>query len=92
MKRKSILLSLLLAIFVVGGMFAQEPTYSKMSPYTRILLDILAKKDTANSLLRSSISGDYLSAFVKVATDEGWASLDSAGCRIRTRTGDIATV
>ena len=37
MKRKSILLSLLLAIFVVGGMFAQEPTYSKMSPYTRIL-------------------------------------------------------
>ena len=32
MKRKSILLSLLLAIFVVGGMFAQEPTYSKMSP------------------------------------------------------------
>ncbi|MCS2558544.1 hypothetical protein NXW63_15355 [Parabacteroides distasonis] len=92
MKRKSILLSLLLAIFVVGGMFAQEPTYSKMSPYTRILLDKLAKKDTANSLLRSSISGDYLSAFVKVATDEGWASLDSAGCRIRTRTGDIATV
>ena len=87
MKRKSILLSLLLAIFVVGGMFAQEPTYSKMSPYTRILLDKLAKKDTANSLLRSSISGDYLSAFVKVATDEGWASLDSAGCRIRTRTG-----
>ena len=72
MKRKSILLSLLLAIFVVGGMFAQEPTYSKMSPYTRILLDKLAKKDTANSLLRSSISGDYLSAFVKVATDEGW--------------------
>lgn len=70
MKRKSILLSLLLAIFVVGGMFAQEPTYSKMSPYTRILLDKLAKKDTANSLLRSSISGDYLSAFVKVATDE----------------------
>ena len=69
MKRKSILLSLLLAIFVVGGMFAQEPTYSKMSPYTRILLDKLAKKDTANSLLRSSISGDYLSAFVKVATD-----------------------
>jgi len=64
MKRKSILLSLLLAIFVVGGMFAQEPTYSKMSPYTRILLDKLAKKDTANSLLRSSISGDYLSAFV----------------------------
>lgn len=56
MKRKSILLSLLLAIFVVGGMFAQEPTYSKMSPYTRILLDKLAKKDTANSLLRSSIS------------------------------------
>ena len=92
MKKKSILLSLLLAIFVVGGMFAQEPTYSKMSPYTRILLDKLAKKDTANSLLRSSISGDYLSAFVKVATDEGWASLDSAGCRIRTRTGDIATV
>ena len=92
MKRKSILLSLLLAIFVVGGMFAQEPTYSKMSPYTRILLDKLAKKDTANSLLRSSISGDYLSAFVKVATDEGWASLDSAGCRIRTRTGDIAPV
>ena len=92
MKRKSILLSLLLAIFVVGGMFAQEPTYSKMSPYTRILLDKLAKKDTANSLLRSSISGDYLSAFVKVATDEGWASLDSAGCRIRTRAGDIATV
>lgn len=92
MKRKSILLSLLLAIFVVGGMFAQEPTYSKMSPYTRILLDKLAKKDTANSLLRSSISGDYLSAFVKVATDEGWAFLDSAGCRIRTRTGDIATV
>ena len=83
MKRKSILLSLLLAIFVVGGMFAQEPTYSKMSPYTRILLDKLAKKDTANSLLRSSISGDYLSAFVKVATDEGWASLDSAGCRIQ---------
>lgn len=78
MKKKSILLSLLLAIFVVGGMFAQEPTYSKMSPYTRILLDKLAKKDTANSLLRSSISGDYLSAFVKVATDEGWASLDSA--------------
>ena len=39
MKRKSILLSLLLAIFVVGGMFAQEPTYSKMSPYTRILLE-----------------------------------------------------
>ena len=34
MKKKSILLSLLLAIFVVGGMFAQEPTYSKMSPYT----------------------------------------------------------
>ena len=64
------MLSLLLAIFVVGGMFAQEPTYSKMSPYTRILLDKLAKKDTANSLLRSSISGDYLSAFVKVATDE----------------------
>ena len=92
MKRKSILLSLLLAIFVEGGMFAQEPTYSKMSPYTRILLGKLAKKDTANSLLRSSISGDYLSAFVKVATDEGWASLDSAGCRIRTRTGDIATV
>ena len=66
MKRKSILLSLLLAIFVVGGMFAQEPTYSKMSPYTRILLDKLAKKDTANSLLRSSISGDYLSAFGRV--------------------------
>lgn len=37
MKKKSILLSLLLAIFVVGGMFAQEPTHSKMSPYTRIL-------------------------------------------------------
>ena len=32
MKKKSILLSLLLAIFVVGGMFAQEPTYSEMSP------------------------------------------------------------
>ena len=26
MKKKSILLSLLLAIFVVGGMFAEEPT------------------------------------------------------------------
>lgn len=32
------------------------------------------------------------SAFVKVETEEAWAEVEAADCRIQTRTGDIATV
>lgn len=92
MKRRSTLLSLLLATICGIGGIAQDAPYSKMSPHTRILLDQWGRKDTAGLLLRSAVSGEYLSAFVEVETEEAWAELESAGCRIRTRTGDIATV
>lgn len=92
MRKRSTLLSLFLASMVGISGFSQDVTYSKMSPHTRILLDRLEKKDTLHSSLRSAVEGEYLSAFVQVETEEAWAEVEAAGCRIQTRTGDIATV
>ncbi len=92
MRKRSTLLSLLLASIVGISGFSQDATYSKMSPHTRILLDRLERNDTIHSSLRSAVEDEYLSAFVKVETEEAWAEVEAAGCRIQTRTGDIATV
>ena len=92
MRKRSTLLSLLLASIVGISGFSQDATYSKMSPHTRILLDRLERNDTIHSSLRGAVEDEYLSAFVKVETEEAWAEVEAAGCRIQTRTGDIATV
>lgn len=92
MKKRITFLSLLVASMVGSGGFAQDAAHSKMSPYTRILLDRMEKNDTPHSSLRSTTDGEYLSAFVTVETEEAWAEVEALGCRIQTRTGNIATV
>ncbi len=81
-------------ILLLGGqvIWAQDADFSKLSPYTRILLDKVASQDTLSGLLKSGMSGNKLSAFVKVADEKGWDVLISAGCEIQTRVNDRATV
>jgi hypothetical protein len=87
MRKRSTLLSLLLASIAGVSGFSQDATYSKMSPHTRILLDRLERNDTIHSSLRGAIEDEYLSAFVKVETEEAWAEVEAAGCRIQTYGG-----
>lgn len=95
----AILVSFLFAIPPTEG-YCAEQSQAKISPYTTMLLNQwkASKTGEAKNFARykkslSSVSGqDVLSAFVKVANENGWLVLEEAGCQIQTRTSRIATV
>lgn len=76
----------------------EKPEYSKMSPYTSILLREARKnaKDVSPSMLRSlRVMEDgkrLMPAIVEVADASGWDALEAAGCQIRTRLNNLGTV
>lgn len=69
-----------------GGVKGQEKR-DKLSAYTKL---VLHQKQEAS--LRSGMGEDSLSAFVSVGDAGTWQQLRDIGCRIRTLTGNIATV
>lgn len=88
-------------LFLLGGSFIvqadEKPVYAKMSPATSILLRQTrnGEADGVSSLFRGISSREdgarFIAAFVEVADASGWEALEAAGCRIRTRSGKLAT-
>lgn len=82
---------------LVGTADAQEkPAYSKMSPYTSILIKkaeqgILKKGDSKLRSLSEEEGQTYIAASVKLAKASGWDDLTNAGCIIQTKIGLLGT-
>lgn len=74
-----------------------KPKYSKMSGHTSILLNQYKRDKVSKSAAKASFmmngngSADYLRALVDVNGDEGWETLEAAGCIIGAKAGNIGT-